>query len=128
MIGADSFIALVPAGCAGYVGMAERGTPRKVCPCGVRAPFIGQLCAGDYRALEQFGGFCHGFDMSTITAQLLEQFEKLPLEAQKEFSDAILHRTAHFDYNAPSDEELTAAAREVFGMLDREEEADASPG
>jgi hypothetical protein len=65
--------------------------------------------------------------MSDITAQLLEEFEKLPPDAQKEFSDAILHRTAHFDYDAPSDEELTAAGREVFGMLDREEEDDAAP-
>jgi hypothetical protein len=46
------------------------------------------------------------------TNQLLEEFEKLPLDAQREFSDAILHRTAHFDYAASSDEELTTAARE----------------
>ena len=65
--------------------------------------------------------------MSTVIAQLLEEFEKLPLDAQREFSAAILHRTAHFDYDAPSDEELTAAAREVFAMLDREEEGDAAP-
>ena len=64
--------------------------------------------------------------MST-TAHLLEEFEKLPIDAQREFSDAILHRTAHFDYDAPSDDELTAAAREVFAMLDREEDADAAP-
>jgi hypothetical protein len=64
--------------------------------------------------------------MSTVTAQLLEEFERLPIDAQREFSDAILHRTAHFDYDSPSDEELTAAARGVFTMLDREEEADAS--
>ena len=64
--------------------------------------------------------------MSTITAKLLEEFERLPIDAQKEFSDVILHRTARFDYDAPSDEELTAAAREVFTLLDREEEADAS--
>ena len=63
--------------------------------------------------------------MSTLTAQLLEEFERLPIDAQREFSDAILHRAAHFDYDAPSDEELTGAAREVFAMLDREEEADA---
>lgn len=41
------------------------------------------------------------------------------------FIDAILHRTAHFDYDAPSDEELIAAARDVFAMLGREEEDDA---
>jgi len=64
--------------------------------------------------------------MSTIKAQLLEEFERHPIDAQREFSDVILHRTAHFDYDAPSDEELTGAAREVFAMLDHEEEADAS--
>ena len=64
--------------------------------------------------------------MSIITAQLLEEFERLPIDAQKEFSDVILHRSAHFDYDAPSDEELTAVAREVFTMLDREEGEDAS--
>jgi len=40
---------------------------------------------------------------------------------QKELSDAILKRTAKFDYEEPSDEELTAAAGRVFEMLDREE-------
>ncbi len=64
--------------------------------------------------------------MSSATTHLLAEFEKLPIDAQREFSDAILHRTAHFDYDAPSDEELTAAAREVFAMLDREEDADAA--
>ena len=81
---------------------------------------------GNFRTLEQIEVFCHRSFMSTITAQLLEEFERLPIEAQREFSDAILHRTAHLDYDAPSAEELTAAAREVFAMLDREEEADAS--
>jgi hypothetical protein len=64
--------------------------------------------------------------MSTATADLLKEFDKLPVDAQREVSDAILHRTAQFDYDAPSDDELTAAAREVFAILDREEEADAA--
>ena len=63
--------------------------------------------------------------MSTDTVRLLGEFEKLPLNAQKEFSDAILRRAAQSDYDAPSDEALTLAAREVFAMLDREEDADA---
>jgi hypothetical protein len=69
--------------------------------------------------------FDHCSAMSTDTVRLLEEFEKLPLNAQKEFSDVILRRAAQFDYDAPSDEELTLAAREVFAMLDREEDADA---
>jgi hypothetical protein len=59
--------------------------------------------------------------MSTETAKLLKQFDELPLQEQKELSDAILKRTAKFDYEEPSDEELTAAAARVFEMLDREE-------
>ena len=62
--------------------------------------------------------------MSTLTAQLLEQFEQLPADDQREFSRAILHRTAHLDYDAPSDDELTVAAREMFAMLDHEEDGD----
>ena len=64
--------------------------------------------------------------MSTATVQLLHEFEKLSLDQQREFSEAILHRAAQLDYDAPSDEELTAAAREVFSMLDSEEAADAA--
>jgi hypothetical protein len=64
--------------------------------------------------------------MSAATAHLLQEFEKLPLDQQREFSDVILHRTAQFDYDAPSDEKLTVAAREVFAMLDREEDDAAS--
>ena len=51
----------------------------------------------------------------------MKQFDELPLQEQKELSDAILKRTAKFDYEEPSDEELTAAAGRVFEMLDREE-------
>jgi hypothetical protein len=60
--------------------------------------------------------------MSTVTAYLLQEFEKLPFDQQREFSEVILHRATQFDYDAPSDEELIAAAREVFSMLDREED------
>ena len=63
--------------------------------------------------------------MSTKTAQLLEEFSKLPPDEQREFSEAILRQTAQFEYDAPSDEELTAAAGEIFRMLDREEDANA---
>jgi hypothetical protein len=59
--------------------------------------------------------------MSTETAKLLKRFDELPLQEQKELSDAILKRTAKFDYEELSDEELTAAAGRVFETLDREE-------
>jgi len=64
--------------------------------------------------------------MSTATAQLLEQFEKLPIDEQREFSSAILQRVAHFEYDSPSDDELTTSAAAIFAMLDLEEEDDAA--
>ena len=64
--------------------------------------------------------------MSTEAAKLLQLFDQLPLQEQKDLSDAILKRTAQFDYEHPSDEELTSAAARVFEMLDREEDDAAS--
>ena len=48
--------------------------------------------------------------MSSEAAKLLQQFDQLSLQEQKELSTAILKRTSKFDYEEPSDEELTAAA------------------
>lgn len=63
--------------------------------------------------------------MSTTTAQLLEEFDRLPPEEQREFSAVIVHRTAQFDYGDITDEELTASAARIFAMLDEEEDAQA---
>ncbi len=64
--------------------------------------------------------------MSSQAAKLLQQFDELPLQEQKELSAAILKRTAKFDCEEPSDEELTAAAVRVFEVLDLEEDDAAS--
>ncbi len=64
--------------------------------------------------------------MSSQAAKLLQQFNELPLQEQKELSAAILKRTAKFDYEEPSDEELTAATVRVFEVLDLEEDDAAS--
>ena len=64
--------------------------------------------------------------MSSQAAKLLQQFDELPLQEQKELSAAILKRTAKFDYEEPSDEELTAAAVRVFEVLDLEDDDAAS--
>ena len=64
--------------------------------------------------------------MSSQAAKLLQQFDELPLQEQKELRAAILKRTAKFDYEEPSDEELTAAAVRVFEVLDLEEDDAAS--
>jgi len=60
--------------------------------------------------------------MSTATAHLLEEFERLSPGEQREFSRVILHRTTQLDYAAPTDDELTAAAS-VFALHDKEEDA-----
>ena len=64
--------------------------------------------------------------MSSEAAKLLQQFDQLPLQEQKELSTAILKRTSKFDYEEPSDEELTAAAARVFEVLDQEKDDAAS--
>jgi len=61
--------------------------------------------------------------MSTATAHLLEEFNKLPLQEQRVFSDIILHRAAKLDYPQLTDEELTSAAAQIFAVLDEEEDA-----
>lgn len=54
---------------------------------------------------------------------LLDEFERLSPSEQREFSDAIVHRAARFDYSEVSDQELTASAARMFAMLDEEEDA-----
>ena len=65
------------------------------------------------------------FAMSTRAANLLEEFERLSPDEQRELSSAIVHRTAQLDYGAVTDEELTASAARIFAMLDEEEDAQA---
>jgi len=61
--------------------------------------------------------------MSTATAQLLAEFERLSPAEQKEFSAIIVHRAALLDYGEITDEELTASAGRIFALLDEEEDA-----
>ena len=61
------------------------------------------------------------FTMSTAAAHLLEKFERLSPEEQREFSAAIVHRAAQLDYGDITDEELSVSAARVFAMLDVEE-------
>ena len=63
--------------------------------------------------------------MSTATANLLEAFERLAPEEQREFSAVIVHRAALLDYGEVADDELTAAAAGMFALLDEEEDAPA---
>ena len=61
--------------------------------------------------------------MSTATVRLLEAFEQLDPEEQREFSAAIVQRVVQSDYGEVSDEELTASAARIFALLDEEEGA-----
>ena len=63
--------------------------------------------------------------MSTATAQLLEAFDRLAPEEQREFSAVIVRRAAQLDYGEITDEELTASASRIFALLDEEEDAQA---
>ena len=63
--------------------------------------------------------------MSTAAARLLQEFERLPLEDQHEFSAVIIQRAGQLDYGDITDEELTASAARMFAMLDEEEDAKA---
>ena len=63
--------------------------------------------------------------MSAATAHLLEAFDRLHPDEQREFSAVIVHRAAQLDYGDISDEELTASAARMFAMLDEEEDAQA---
>ena len=59
--------------------------------------------------------------MSTAAARLVQEFERLAPEDQREFSAAIVERAGHLDYGDITDEELTASAARMFAMLDQEE-------
>jgi hypothetical protein len=61
--------------------------------------------------------------MSTATANLLHEFDRLSPDDQREFSAVIVHRAAQLDYGQVSDEELTAAAARMFAIFDKEEDA-----
>lgn len=60
----------------------------------------------------------HSPRMSTATAHLLSEFERLSADEQREFS-------AQVDYGDISDAELTASAASVFAIFDAEEDAQA---
>lgn len=75
--------------------------------------------------IASINGVFYSFAMSTATAHLLSEFERLSPEEQREFSAILLRRTAQIDYGDITDEELTASAGRIFEMLDAEENAKA---
>ena len=59
--------------------------------------------------------------MSPGATSVLEAFDSLSAEEREEVLNELLRRAAHSDHEAPSDEELVAAADKVFLELDRRE-------
>ncbi|HRX79007.1 MAG TPA: hypothetical protein P5307_08085 [Pirellulaceae bacterium] len=62
--------------------------------------------------------------MSPTVQQFLESFEGMPDGARKEIALEILRRTVTSETTTLSDEELTAAAEDIFLMLDASEADD----
>ncbi len=59
--------------------------------------------------------------MSPGAKRVLDSFDSLSGEEREEVFAELLRRVAHSDHGSPSDEELVAAANEVFLELDRSE-------
>ena len=59
--------------------------------------------------------------MSRDTQAVLAAFDQLPAAEREEVVSELLRRVAHSDHKAPSDDELVAAADEVFQALDHRE-------
>ena len=57
--------------------------------------------------------------MSEAAKKLMDAFDALHLDERREVVREILRRTVLFDHGFPSDEELIAAADDVFLDLDR---------
>jgi hypothetical protein len=60
--------------------------------------------------------------MSKETAELLEAFEALPECEKQVFAVEVLGRAAPFDSGPVEDEEIGAAGRALFAVLDQQED------
>ena len=61
--------------------------------------------------------------MSRGAEAIIAALDNLPAPEREEVVSELLRRVALSDHGAPSDEELTAAADQVFQGLDRREES-----
>lgn len=59
--------------------------------------------------------------MSRAVAEVLAAFDGLPPTEREEVVSELLRRVAQSEHQAPSDEDLTSAAEQVFQALDRAE-------
>lgn len=65
--------------------------------------------------------------MTRSVQELLDTFDHLPDAEQREAASEILRRVRKFAFELPSDNELIAAAENLFLELDQREEADERP-
>lgn len=66
-------------------------------------------------------GLGYHFHVTEAARHLLEEFQNLPDLDKREVLAALLREATETPYPAPSDDDLTAAADEVFLDLDRRE-------
>jgi len=59
--------------------------------------------------------------VTRATEQILAEFEALPDQERSELMAEMARRVAHAPHDVPSNEDLIAAADELFGDLDRRE-------
>jgi hypothetical protein len=59
--------------------------------------------------------------MSRAAAEVIAAFEGLPATDREAVVSELLRRVAQSEHQAPSDQELTAAADQIFQALDRAE-------
>ena len=59
--------------------------------------------------------------MSSVTAQLLVQYETLSLEEKRQFVNALLRRMPPLDSGELEDEEIAAAGDGMAALLGKEE-------
>ena len=59
--------------------------------------------------------------MSSVTAQLLAQYDTLPVEEKREFVEALFRRLPPLDSGPLDDGQISAAGDQLAAMLDKEE-------
>jgi hypothetical protein len=70
------------------------------------------------------GGWVYDRRMTASAKHLIKEFEALPDAEKQEVLVEILRIANDIDYGDLTDEELAAAANDVFTMLDAEESAE----
>jgi hypothetical protein len=95
------------------VPVVTSNCPQFYNPCSGRAPVS--------TTLELFNPRGYNFFMTNAARRLIDSFEALPEEEKHEVLGQLLRRLLEKPYAAPSDDELTGVADQVFQDYDRRE-------